>query len=168
MVKQYFRYADTDFDNSFYFVAVLGLKHSLCEVKPVLSTRRQISSVDYIGQEKLIDLQSCRSLSEHGHFGMYLQRIRNYLCRSGKKKRKGGEGLITRNFIICTAHKMKEVEMDGARGLHVKDENACRMLMENLKERHHLEDSGVDGSLSILERRDGRMWIGVGTYGGLL
>jgi len=63
---------------------------------------------------------------------------------------------------------MKEVEMDGERGLHGKDKNACRMLMENLKERDHLEDSGVDGSLSILERWDGRMWIGVGAYGGLL
>jgi hypothetical protein len=67
--KVHFPYADTDFDNSFYFVAVLGLKHSLCEVKPVLSTRRQISSVDYIGQEKFFDLQSCRSLSKHGHSG---------------------------------------------------------------------------------------------------
>lgn len=70
--KVHFRYADTDFDNSFYFVAVLGLEHSLYEVKPVLSTRRQTSSVDYIGQEKFIDLKSCRSLSKHGHFGMYL------------------------------------------------------------------------------------------------
>jgi len=49
---------------------------------------------------------------------MYRQLIRNYLCRSGKKKQKGGESLITRNVIICTAHKVKEVEMDGARGLH--------------------------------------------------
>jgi len=91
--KVHFRYADTDFDNSFYFVALSGLKHSVCEVKPVLATRRQISSVDYIGKEKFNDLQSCRSLSKHGHFGMYLQHIRNYLYRSGKKKQKGGEVL---------------------------------------------------------------------------
>jgi hypothetical protein len=63
---------------------------------------------------------------------------------------------------------MKEVLMDGARGLHGKDKNAYRMLMENLKERGRLEDSGVDGSLPILDRWDGRMWTGVGAYGGLL
>jgi len=57
------------------------------------------------------------------------------------------ESFITRNFIICTAHKMKEVKMFGARDLHGKDKNACRMLMENLKERGHLEDSGVDGRM---------------------
>jgi hypothetical protein len=61
---------------------------------------------------------------------------------------------------------MEEVEMDGARGFHGKDKNACRMLMENLKEIDYLEDPGVDGSLSILERWDGRMWTGVGDMAG--
>jgi len=164
--KVHFRYADTDFDNSFYFVAVLGLKHSVCEVKPTqtntgcptryrtrhffdnfttnedtatkfeadfphcvrnvkekkvflfkfrcsvfigvriikempgsVASGTLCSSVDYIGQEKFNDLQSC-SLSKQGHFGMYLQHTRNYLCRGGKKEQKVGESLVTRNLTL--------------------------------------------------------------------
>jgi hypothetical protein len=48
------------------------------------------------------------------------------------------------------------------------NKNACRIL-ENVKEGEHLEDLGVDGRVSILEKLDGgRMWAGLGAYGGLL
>jgi hypothetical protein len=53
-----------------------------------------------------------------------------------------------RSFIICALHhigvmKVKENEMRGACSMHTK------FWLENLKERYHLEDLGVDGNIIL-------------------
>jgi hypothetical protein len=55
---------------------------------------------------------------------LFLQHIRNYLGRREGKQQKAGDSLITRSFIICIAHKIKEVEIDGHVPSMGKDTNA--------------------------------------------
>jgi hypothetical protein len=42
---------------------------------------------------------------------------------------------------------MKEDEIDGACSTHGRQRNAWKFLLENIKERDHLEKLGVDGTI---------------------
>jgi hypothetical protein len=53
-------------------------------------------------------------------------------------------------------------DMDGASSRHMR--NAYKMLVVNMKGRHHLRDLGIDGRVklkSMLKKQDVRLWTGV-------
>jgi hypothetical protein len=66
--------------------------------------------------------------------------------------------------------------MDKVRRTHGKDEMHAILRLEDLKERDHLEDVGVDRRIIlewILGKQGGKVWTGfiwirIGTSGGLL